>query len=100
MGVLFRTLGPTSIAVAVLVLVLISGLVAMVLQHNNCLDQTELAAVVLKEARETHLPWIRYLGESLPSVPEVGNIMFHLEVVREYDTALEALNAACSYPGA
>ena len=99
-GTLVRTPGPTSIAFAVLVVALISGIVAMVLQHNNCIDRTELVVAVLSEARETHLPWIRYLGASLPGVPEVGDIMFHLQVVSEYDMALEALDAACGYPGA
>ena len=94
-----QTIRPTKITLALVVLVLASVLAAMVVQHNNCLDQTAVVIRVIEEARETHLPWIRYLGESLPGVPEVGDIMFHLEVVQAYDMALEALESACSYPG-
>ena len=100
LGARLRRPGLPKIAFALLALVLIAGLVVVALQHSNCVKQTDAAIEVLREARETHLPWIRYLGQSLPGAPEVGDISFHLKVVMQYNNALKALDSACSFMGA
>ncbi len=100
LGARLRRPGLPKIAFGLLALVLIAGLVVVELQHNNCVKQTDAAIEVLEEARETHLPWIRHLGQSLPGAPEVGDISFHLKVVMQYNNALKALDSACSFMGA